>query len=507
MPKYLFMFFIFLIGLTSCHDEIFETTSSTGELIFSKDTVYLDTIFTNISSSTRTFKVYNKSNNNIVVPSIRLGRGESSFYRLNVNGESGKTFEEVQILAKDSIFVFVEATVDFSKTTNPLYLDSILFDEGPMQQDVKLVTLVQDAHFLYPKKDADGIKEKIVIGSGPDGEELSVEGFYLDGDAVWEADKPYVIYGYVGVSSGHELSIEEGAEIHFHKNSGMLVDKDARLKIKGSLSNKVVIQGDRLEPFFENIPGQWGAIWLRAGSGMHEIDHAIIKNGSIGLLMDSIPKTGPNSLLINNTEIYNTTGYGLLGRAANIKGANLVIGNNGQSSLACTLGGSYEFAHSTFANYWTGSVRLYPAVLINNYEAQAANGSAQGLDVNDLEAANFSNCIIEGNQNVEFVLDKNETAVFNYNFKNNLLRFDTQGSGSQDPLYDFDDTDHYQNNIFNGEPDFKDVLSNQLIIGQNSDAIGEGDSQTAQNTPLDILGIDRTQTPDIGAYQHIVIEE
>ena len=37
---------------------------------------------------------------------------------------------------------------------NLLYTDKILFDTGGNQQEVDLVTLVQDAHFIFPGKDA-----------------------------------------------------------------------------------------------------------------------------------------------------------------------------------------------------------------------------------------------------------------------------------------------------------------------------------------------------------------
>ncbi len=508
MLRFIVLVIFGFLFLQSCEDDIFETSPSTGDLTFSRDTVYLDTVFTNISSSTRTFKIYNRSGNHINIPEIKLGRGQQSFYRLNVNGQSGKSFENITILPKDSIYVFVEATIDFSQVTNPIYTDSIVFDQGVNQQDVKLVTLVQDAHFLYPQRDAEGVKEKIVIGIDDEGEEISVEGFYLEGDATWTDEKPYVIYGYVGVNKGNRLTIQKGARIHFHQNSGILVEKEGSLKIKGTLDRKVILQGDRLEPFYENIAGQWGTIWLRPGSKQHEINHAIIKNNTIGILMDSIGEgTGP-TLRINNSEIYNTSNFGLFGRATHIDGANLVIGNNGRSSLACTLGGTYNFTHATFANYWSANIRELPAVLINNFQITESGGSADELMVNDLKSANFTNCIIEGNQSIEYLLQENSQAAFNFNFKNNLLRFfDPGGVFSDDPLYDFDNTTLYQENIFNGEPNFKNVDENQLIIGQESDAIDNADMSAAQKVPFDILGVNRIVTPDIGAYQHILFEE
>ena len=69
---------------------------------------------------------------------------------------------------------------------------------------------------------------------------------------------------------------------------------------------------------------------------------------------------------------------------------------------------------------------------------------------------------------------------------------------------DFDDTVHYENNILNGTPDFKDTFNNQFNIGESSDAINNA-SSTAIN--LDILETQRTPTIDIGAYQHIIFEE
>lgn len=508
MLKYFLYLFSSFLLLISCNDDVFETVKSTGNLEFSRDTVYLDTVFTNTSSSTRTLKIYNRSSNNITIPNIKLGRGDNSFYRLNVDGIAGKSFKNIDILSKDSIFIFIEATIDFSQVTNPIYTDSIVFDNGDNLQDVDLVTLVQDAHFLFPQRDAQGVKETIVLGTGSDGEEIAVEGFYLDDDTEWNNDKPYVIYGYVGVPNNKTLTINKGVQVHFHKNSGLLVEKDASLKVYGELNEEVIFEGDRLEPGFSEIAGQWGTIWLRAGSKNHQIDYAIIKNNTIGILMDSIGSLISPTLKISNTQIYNTASFGLLGRTANIKGENLVIANNGQSSLACTIGGTYNFTHTTFANYWNGSIRELPTVLINNYIAFINTDGSESVLVRDLKLANFTNSIIDGNQNIEFFLDKNDAGAFNYNFKNNLLKFeDASGKFLDNPLFDFDDLSHYQNNIFNGEADFKDIQNNQYIIGENSDANDQADVNEAQQVPLDILNVSRTSNPDTGAYQHIIFEE
>ena len=192
-----------IITLSSCRDD-FETTTSSGNLEFSRDTVYLDTVFSTIGSSTYTLKVYNKSNALINIPSLGLDRGEQSNYRLNVDGMAGKTFTNVEISPKDSIFIFVETTLDANAfatdSTSFLYTDAINFDSGTNAQQVTLVTLVQDAVFLFPKRDSEGVKETLSLGEGTDGEELRVEGYFLDDEELtFTNEKPYVIYGYAAV--------------------------------------------------------------------------------------------------------------------------------------------------------------------------------------------------------------------------------------------------------------------------------------------------------------------
>ena len=162
-----FIICIVLISVSSCRKD-FSTIPSFGSLEFSKDTVFLDTVFTNIGSATYNLKVYNRGNKSITIPKISLENGTSSNYRLNVDGISGKDFSDIDILAKDSVFVFVETTIDANNVTNPLYTDRILFDNGNNQQDVDLVTLVQDANFIFPGKDPISMKiDSLTINGQP----------------------------------------------------------------------------------------------------------------------------------------------------------------------------------------------------------------------------------------------------------------------------------------------------------------------------------------------------
>lgn len=500
------IFIVLIIVFSSCRKD-FDTILSSGKLTFSKDTVYLDTIFTNIGSSTYNLKVFNRSNNAISIPKISLGKGENSFYRLNVDGVPGKSFENVEILAKDSMYVFIETTINYNEVVDPIYTDSIVFDSGENLQDVNLITLVKDAHFLYPSKNSEGIIETIPIGVTTEGKELLVNGFYLTENTTFTNEKPYVIYGYCAVPGNKILTIEAGANIHFHSNSGLIVAKNASLISNGELGNEVLIEGDRLEPNFSEIPGQWGAIWLRAGSKNNFINNTIIKNASAGIIIDSIGSNSTPTLTLKNTQIYNSSNFGLLGRETNIYGENVVINNSGQSSLACIIGGKYNFIHSTFTNYWNNSLREYPSVLINNFFTYSENNMII-YETRNLVEANFTNCIIDGNKNIELLVEKIEGSDFNYNFKNNLIRFnDFNNTYTEIEEYNFNNLTHYSNNIFNTEPHFKAPENNELFIGENSEAIGKSLLEGTLLSPLDILGVTRTNPADIGAYQHIIFEE
>ncbi len=515
------MRFLYTLGLlslivvwSSCRND-FETLPSTGNLEFSRDTVYLDTVFTNIGSSTYNLKVYNRSDEDISIPSVRLGQGENSFYRLNVNGQAGKTFTNVEILAKDSIFVFVETTIDVNTFPNNLqflYTDAIEFDSGSNQQNVELVTLVQDAVFLFPERFGDGTTETLNLGMDAEGNDVLIEGFFLDDDELnFTNEKPYVIYGYAAVPPTKTLTVDAGARVHFHENSGLLIANQATIKANGALSsdpvlleNEIIFQGDRLEPAFEDIPGQWGTIWLTAGSTAHEFNYTTIKNAVVGILMDSNDGSNNPTLTIKNTQIYNSGNVGLLARTGNVDGENMVITNSGQASLVLSLGGTYNFRHSTFGNYWNRSFRNFPAVVIDN----SLQVSETEILVADLIEANFSNCIIYGSEGREFFLNAEPEAAFNFNFSNSLLRFeDPQGQFAGNPLFDFSNTAFYTNCVFNADPVFFNTQLNQLFISNESAANGIGNPATSQQVPFDLLGTPRGNPSDAGAYESVVFPE
>ncbi|MBT8280308.1 MAG: hypothetical protein KJO16_01935 [Muriicola sp.] len=499
--------FCCLIWISSCRKD-FDYPPSSGQLEFSKDTVFLDTVFSNIGSSTYSLKVFNRTKEDIEIPSIRLGEGANSQYRLNVDGLAGKEFSNVPLLARDSLYIFIETTYDIAPAAADefLYVDQILFDQGANEQSIPLVTLVKEAIFLFPSTLANGSKESLLLGLDEEGNELRIEGFILEDDELnFTADLPYVIYGYAAVAEGKVLSMAAGTRVFFHENSGILVGTGGSLQINGELSEdpellekEVIFEGDRLEPEFAEVPGQWGTLWIAPGSVENQIAYLTIKNATIGLLAEGNPEASSPTLDISNSQIYNSTIVNLWGRNTSIAAENLVLGNAGNHSLFCQKGGTYNFLHSTIANYWSNGFRTGTTLRLSSFETDS-QGNQTG---EDLIQANFINCIVEGNTSRELSLESLEGFDFNFFFSHSLIKFtDSGGQFSNDPLYDFANSIRYQNLFLNADPDFTDPFGNLFTIGATSSALGNADLQTALLVPFDLLGKDRTEDPAIGAYQ------
>lgn len=487
---------LFILGILftvcACRSD-FETVASKGDLVFSQDTIFLDTVFSTIGSSTFQLKVYNKSNQDISIPSIQLGKGLGSKYRMTVDGMSGnqgKLFQDVTLLAKDSLYIFIETTANAADAnpTDFLYTDQIQFGSGANLQKVELVTLIKEAVLLFPQRLSNGGKETIPLGN------KTVEGFYLDDNELhFTNQKAYVIYGYAAVLPGKTAVFDAGARVYFHANSGLVVGNNASLQINGrssstsQLENEIVFQGDRLQADYAYVPGQWEAVWLDEATNIN-IDHLTIKNASIGLLVQN---NNGKAASIKNTQIYNSAHYGILAQNGKIVAENLVVNNAGEAALACNYGGNYTFIHCTFNNNWNTPNQM--AVALSNFKLGAVP------ETNALSKATFNNCIIYGSYSNELELNKKTGTAFEYQFNNCLIKLDAK-AGATNPLYQFtNDPAHYNNILLNQDPKFQSSAKNKLNIDGTSAAFAKGNA--SYFIPFDISGTTRTLPPDLGAYQ------
>jgi hypothetical protein len=477
MKKIIQLILVVVSGILmfSCNKE--EITSNTNvKLLFSTDTVSFDTVFTTIGSTTKSLRVKNPGSNPVNISNIKLAGGDNSPFRLNINGVQTNNGDNFVIYGKDSIYVFVEVTIDPTGQNLPMVVhDSIVFNMNGNIQDVDLVAFGQDFHLF-------------------DGETIKSQN--------WVNDKPYLIYNSILVDSMETLTIDAGCRIHFHKGSSLFVQ--GTLLVHGTADEPVTFMGDRLEKAYENVPGQWGAYTtLSNGSvyvfgGLHflsgsinsYINHANIKNAEKGIQADTLGASEKPVLTLQNSVIENMTLNCLDARTTFIKASNCIFANSGSYTVALRFGGHYEFNHNTIANNYTGSPRKVPSLFFNNY--YEIDEQTFGFELH----AEFNNCIVYGNSNNEVSYDIEESSPFKVNFNTCLLN----------SLFNAVENDMvFTNSLFNKDPLFTNPYEYNYAIDSLSPARDIGNSDIANLFPLDLNNNSRfaDDGPDLGALEWV----
>lgn len=484
MHKLLFIFItiITILFSYSCRKDSIET-SVDAKLVISTDTIMFDTVFTTIGSTTKRFKIYNRNNDKLIISNISLTTGANSQFRINVDGVPDYSHNNVEIGANDSLFIFVEVTVDPNSILSPFVVEEkINFTTNGNQQHVQLVAWGQNAHYFTPKNFISGLPNLSCLDGDCENGNPAV-------NITWPNDKPYVVYGFLVVDSLDVLNIDPGVQVHFHNNSGLWVYKDGNIQVNGTLADPVVFQGTRLDFIWQDIAGQWDRIWINEGSIDNVFNYAIVKNAFVGIQVETLPfnasaPTSTNQLILNNCMVQNSSSVGILATNYLISATNSIISNSGQFNLLLRGGGEYQFYHTTIANYGNSSTRETPSVLVQNYYTDI-NGATQ---VRDIDSCNFYNSILHGNLDVEFETSVISPGTVNFKFENAILK--TTNSIA---------VPNYINVIQNpGAEIFVDYTLYNYHLISGSPAINTG---IASDVLLDYDQITRNNPPDLGAYE------
>ncbi|MGQ1890429.1 hypothetical protein ACT29H_08285 [Thermophagus sp. OGC60D27] len=465
------LIFFSLALIWGCEREYVVSGDST-QLTFSTDTVSFDTVFTSVGSTTQNFRIYNPVQEDVVIEMVELAGGEESDFLLNVNGTPGNIISDVTVPGNDSLFVFVEVNVNPTSENTPFVIsDSVFFYTRDHIYTVHLLAYGQN---VIPLRQ----------------EVLKTQKF--------NSDKPYLIYDWVVVDSAETLTIDPGTRLYFHKDASLIVF--GTLKVNGEVKEPVLFTSDRLDEWYKDKPGQWGYIQLMPYSRDHEINNAVIRNSTMGLVVDSvgIEKDHP-PLYLNNVKIEHIASQGLIAQNSAIVASNSVFGDCGSASVALTVGGNYKFYHCTIANFFSWNYRSVPALVISNYYSDS-----DGLKFYSLESADFYNCIVYGKNDNEIKLDfRNEDdetlpGIANVRFNHSLVKIrddarlawaDVFGAGV----------------IFNEDPLFLESYQYNYQLDSLSVARDVGGVDVARNFPEDILGNSRLKDKgaDLGAYERI----
>jgi hypothetical protein len=460
LKKTAFIIFIIFIFF-SCRKESF-ITSPDATLQTNTDTLFFDTVFTSVGSVTQSFKIFNNNNQKLRLSAVKLSGGDSSPFKINVDGTAATEVSDVEINAEDSIYVFVQVNVNPSSATLPFILsDSIQIDYNGNKKFVQLQAYGQNAIFLKNQK--------------------------IKGNVIWNKTLPYVIIGGIQIDTNSTLNISEGTKIYLHADAPFLVD--GTLKVNGTKDQRVIFAGDRLDEDYKDLPASWPGIYFRNTSEKNLLKYAVIKNGYQGIIAESMSASTPK-INLSHCIIDNIYDAGVLGINTNISADNCLISNCG-TNLQLQLGGDFRFINCTVVSYGTNYI-MHKTPVLQLSNSITDGGTTYTSSLNAL----FQNCIFwgdAGNVEDEILIDKKGTDAFAATFDHVLYKAENEIANAtfissiknQPPMFDSVDVSR---NIFdfhfNNHPE--------------SAAINAG---VASPFPYDLDGKLRDDMPDIGCYE------
>ena len=452
---------------SSCIEDGF-TTSPDDVLAFNKDTVAFDTVITLQGSATKQMVVYNRSNKQINISSIKVaGLSSKGHFFLNVDGIRGDSFNDVEIRGNDSIYIFIEA-----------YLDE-------MEQDAP--TLLEDRLEL----ETNGVSQNVVLTAW--GQDV----IRLSGDTIarnrhFTADKPYLIYDTVFVSERATLTIDAGATLLFHDKAAMRCA--GRMLVNGTAEAPVTFRGDRLDRIvgstsFDIMSGQWGGIIFTPPTMGNVLKHLVMKGSSIGMHCSAYGDTTNCALKLVNCVLTNSASTCLATAACYVQAIGTEF-SDAAEEVAYFAGGKVMASQCTFTNNYIFKVPSLP--ILNVFDVEFSNGTIGRIK------AYFDNCILYGLSS-----EINEGNLDNFDV---YLRYCLLKSSGQDDA-------HFINCVWDADPCFltdREKLLFDYRLGNESDAIGKGNPALCPDEArYDRYGTDRRANGaiDLGAYAWVFIPE
>lgn len=491
---YLSLLTAFSLSIFSCQERDYNT-SINAKLLFSTDTLSFDTVFTTVGSTTMHIKVYNPYKQDLEINSIALAGGDASSFRINIDGAPELSVSDKLLRKQDSMYIFVDVNVDPNDENTPFLLeDYITFNTNGKEQKLLLQAFGKNAHhFDLRRWQGD-------IGFQTNSEFPLDTSFFLliEKDTILKAGKPYYLHENLLINEGVELKLEAGVEFYIHKDKSIYVL--GSLKSLGNKEQPVLFRGDRLDEVYpglsyDKVAGQWGAIGLLSTSYDNVFEYTHIRNGLIGLHVDSLAENKLPKATLKNCRIENMTYANIFGRIASVVADNCLFANSNSYLLAATGGGEYEFTNCTFGNYYYWPTNRQDAsVLLTNYYIDD-----NAIYAVDLKKANFTNCIIDGELSNELMLSYQDSegndipAAFNYRFDHCMLRVDYAETDTNDVSF--------VETLWNKKALFFDPREAwDFHIDTLSAAIDAG---IATHLNADIDDVLYNELPDIGAYEFV----
>ena len=381
-----------LLLFFSCKKDSF-ITSADARVTISADTLKYDTVFVTTGSTYKTFIIKNENDQKIRLTSIKLFGGATSVYKINVDGISGTQFNNIEIEANDSLFVFAQVNINPNAANLPFILrDSIEINYNGKRKLVQLEAFGQNAHFF---------RNKIIAAN-----------------ETWTNDLPYVILGSLLINANQKLTINKGCRIYIHADAPIVVDGTLHVNGLKDTIDRVYFRGDRLDEPYKDYPASWPGLFFRTSAKDNILNYAVIKNAYQAIALQDLSSNANPKLSLSECVIDNAYDAGIISLNSSIRARNCLISNCGKN-LYLVKGGDYQFTHCTVVTYGSNFINHKdPVLTVSDF----ANNSTAMLN------AVFRNCIFWGENGIvddEVVVIKKGSTIFNVNFDYNLWKVKT----------------------------------------------------------------------------------
>jgi len=470
-PKYsinwpLAAFISLILGaMTSACIEDGFSTSPSDQISFSADTLDMGEVFTGELAATHRFIVYNRNTKGLSISRIALSGENAGYFRLNVDGFAGSEFSDVEIRAKDSIFVYVDVNLPENGTADPRRIKAdIDFSVNGVTSSMPLAVTGRDI--------------------------TRVKGHVVTADETFTPGRPYRIIDSLVIEQGATLTLEPGTRLLFH--DGARLDVRGSLRSAGTSENPVILTGDRTGEVisgvsFDIMSRQWFGVIFHESSESNVLEFTEVSNTQVGVCAygdhESSHDFNTPQLQIVNCRLRNSGDVVLRAVNSSINAFGCEFAE-AAVDLVLLAGGSYRFDQCTASNNYlfsaiSGSAWHFippqdaiadnPAVistsaLITNSITHGYGGDADPTDLSkDFPDVLFQNCMFKAN-------------------------------GSDD--------NNFNSCHWDSDPLFYTVRNDYLFdyrVKPESPAIGAADLNIGTAlSPVDFYGC--TRTSDLGAY-------
>lgn len=442
-PCFIGVFFYFLCSIiVGCESE-YSTPSSLSALEFSTDTLSFDSLFVGDQSENLVLRLYNRSKDNLLIDQILLEGGENAHYSINIDGISSPSLMNVQLAAKDSLYIFVNFFCNHTMLENTMEVtDRVTLRVGSMTKSAILSAHVMNVNVL----------DNVTISR----------------NTSLTSNIPYRIYGELNIPEGTTLTIAPSAELYMAPKSR--IEVYGNLIAEGTMDEPITIHSDRLSSFYDDVPSQWDWICINKSA------HASLKNVEISNARNAIQVDSTASLWLNSCILRDAGTSMLYSNHGDIHVYNSLMYNSGGALLEAH-GGDVECIHSTLSNHFSWDYRKVSAVRL--------------LPSTDSSYGNLllANSIIEGNQRNELECEAESLLVDHCAITTENIKSIANDS-------------RFVEVISTGNIKFKDVKKHNYHLTEGSDALNKANPSYVNDCPVDLDGNNRNfSTPTIGAYE------